>query len=227
MVGEKEFIGTIKDKCSGKSYDINRYVDTMDKLMENVYKTRYGGLFHTQPGNGFLRVDFDVFRDDCWEELEENSLIFKFSNATFENDRHFFGYIKKAFENFLQEKIYKLAPGFQTRMKQVGRVLKPNVLNACKKLCRCWKLREFRDVSTQPATLVRLLDISKRLSSPKLHIPRKPGSKRGPSIYDKEMEAYLLSLLKGAGGINEEKHGNDSRHRSGIQRIFQSLFPGQ
>jgi hypothetical protein len=204
MADKKEFIGLIKDKCSGKPYDINNYVDTMDKLMANIYKTRYGGLFHTQPMNGFLQVGFDVFRNYCWEELEDKSLIFKFSDATFLNDGHLFGYIRKTFENLLKDKIYKFTPGFQTRMKQVARVLKPNVLDACKKLCRCWKLLEFRDASIRPANLGKLLDISKPLSLPKLHIPKKPGSERGPSIYDKEMEEYLLSLLKGAGGMTTQ-----------------------
>ena len=204
MVGEKEFIGLIEDKCSGEPYDINNYVDTMDKLMASVYITRYGDLRQSQPANGFLRVGFDVFRNYCWEELEDNSLALKFADVSFVNDVHLFGYIRKTFENLLQDKIYKFTPGFQTRMKQVGRVLKANVLDACKKLCRCWKLREFRDVSTKPANLDQLLIISRPLSLPELHIPKKPGTKRGPSIYDKEMEEYLLSLLKGAGGMTTQ-----------------------
>jgi hypothetical protein len=201
MSGKKEFIELIKNKCAGNPYDIEEYVSTIDKLIAKVYRNRYGSLLDARTENGSLRVDFETFQNDCWEALEDNGLVLKFRDASFSEDSHLIGYIKKTFENMLQDRIYELSPGSRTRMKQVNRVLQPNTLDACKRLCHCWKLREFKDVTLAPADLDRLMHASNSLTPPNIHIRKKSDGEMVPTIRDKEMEHYLVSLLKGAGGM--------------------------
>ena len=201
MESKKNFIRLIRDKCSGRPYDIEQYLNKMYDLIKKAYKNRYRALHTTEYGGGLLHVEFEEFLNYCFEELEDNNLISKFANVSCKNDSLLCRYIKKTFENLLQGKISKFTPGFQTRMKQVNRVLEPKVVNSCMKLCKCWKLLEFINVTLELADLDQLLDKSQSLPLPKLHQPKKSNLKRGPFIYDKDMEEYLISLLKGAGGM--------------------------
>ena len=212
MAGKKGLIGLINDKCSGRPYDIEKYVTTMDKIMGEAYKSR-----HINPRS--LQNDFEGFRNFCWEKLEDNNLVYKFADKTFENDIHLTRHIRKAFGNILRDRIYELSPGFRTRMKQVNKVLSPYCICSCKESCHCWKLKEFRSVALKPADLGQLQDASRSLLLPQLRIPKMPGSKRGPSIKDKEMEEYLISLLRGAGGMTTR---NDLLS---FIRIEYGLFP--
>ena len=201
MTGNKEFIELIKNKCAGKPYNIEEYVSTIDKLITKVYGNRYGSLWGARIEGGSLRVDFETFQNDCWEALEDDGLVLKLRDVSFLEDSHLMGYVKKTFENMLQDRIYALSPGSRTRMKQVNRVLQPNTLDACKRLCRCWKLREFKDVTTAPADLDRLMRAARSLTPPNIHIRKMSDGEMVPTIRDKEMEHYLISLLKGAGGM--------------------------
>lgn len=212
MAGKKGLIGLINDKCSGKPYDVKKYVTTMDKIMGEAYNSR-----HINPRS--FQDDLEGFRNLCWEKLEDNNLAYKFADMSFENDIHLIRYIRKAFGNILRDRIDELSPGFRTRMKQVNKVLSPHCLNTCKDLCKCWKLKEFRRIALKPADLGQLQDASCSVSLPKLRIPKMPDSKRGPSIKDKEMELYLISLLKEAGGMTTR---NDLLS---FIRIEYGLFP--
>ncbi len=201
MAGNTEFIELIKKKCAGKPYNIEEYVNRIDRLIVGTHQTRYGSSSRQGTDGGFVGVDFETFQNDCWEALENHGLVLKFRDASFPEDSHLIGYIRKTFENMLQDRIYALSPGSRTRMKQVHRVLQPHALVACRHFCRCWKLREFKDVPLSPANLDCLMRASRSLSAPKLRIPKNPHSQRGPTIKDKEMETYLMALLRIAGGM--------------------------
>ncbi len=204
MAGESEFIQIIKDKCSGRPYDIEGYVTRIDQLIAKVYANRYGSLSGPGSGGGFLWVEFESFQNDCWEALEDNGLILKFRNASFSHDAHLCGYIKKTFENMLQDRIHALSPGSKGRIKQVQRVLKPHVLDSCRTLCRCWKLLDFRDIPLSPADLDQLMQASRSLTPPPVHIRNTSEDGAIPTIRDEEMARYLVSLLKGAGGMTTQ-----------------------
>ena len=203
MAGKKDFIGLIRDKCAGRPYDVEEYVSRIDELIKKVYATRYKPLSDTGIGGGALQVDLETFWNYCWEALEDNGLAMKFDNASVEDDSHLKGYMRKTFENLLQDKMNALSPGFHTRMKQVYRVLVPNTLDACRMQCNCWKLIAFKEKTLKPADMDRLLPASRGLTLPKLHIPKNPDAERGPWIPDKEMEEYLVCLLEAVGGMTE------------------------
>ena len=206
MKVQNEFIALIRDRCEGRPYDVESYVTRMDDLMASVYATRYGSLSPRPTEGGALTVDFESFRNVCWERIEDEGLVFKFYNATTLDDAHLKAYIWKSFENLLQDRMSALSPGFRTRMKQVSRVLCPRTLDSCRKFCDCWKLRSFRDKSPEPADVDRLLAASGGLTLPKLHAPKNPESERCPWISDTEMARYLVLVLENAGGMTTRAH---------------------
>jgi hypothetical protein len=204
MAANTEFIQLIKAKCAGRPYNVEEYVTRIDQLIAHVYANRYGSLSGPGSRGGFLRVEFESFQNDCWARLEENGLILKIRDLSFSEDAHLHGYIKKAFENMLQDGIHALSPGSQSRIKQVQRVLKPHVLDSCRILCRCWKLLDFKDIPLFPADLAQLMQASRSLTPPHIHIRNTADGGPVPTIRDEEMAQYLVSLLKGAGGMTTQ-----------------------
>ena len=215
----KELIGLLRKWGSGKPFDFERFIKEIDEIIWRVYNSRYGDLvilqkpygkqdsrYKDQPEvlnlrlqDGSVMVDYDSFNNICWDHLVENNPLLRDDNLI-QDKRHLRRYLQITFENLLQRKIYELTPGLETRKKQLDRVLKPHCLNTCRKLCHCWKLKDFKNKVRRPAKLKDLQKAGKSLSAPVVRKP-KPGSKYGPSIKDEEMENYLVAVLRNAGGM--------------------------
>lgn len=217
----KELIEIIANRMSGKPYDINKYISAVDKIIQGVYINRYRYIvypkkMHDKPGrvdsekvpmtlefdtaNGFSVVNFETFQNVCWDELEEKNLLSRLGTLTFNNDGSLCRHIQITFENILQKMIFDLEPGFETRKKQVHRVLKACCIEVRDNNRRYWKLNDLELSDPEPASLEKLLLLSQSFATPKIRIP-KPGSKFGPSIKDIDMREYLLNILKAAGGM--------------------------
>jgi len=72
---ERKFINLIRDKCAGERYDVELYVNTMDKIMKKVYRD-LGQVYA-----GFMGLDIDTFMNYCWSRLEDNKLVFKLADV--------------------------------------------------------------------------------------------------------------------------------------------------
>jgi len=196
MPGGKSFIHLIRSKRAGKPYDVKLYVETMDRIMRNVIQT-FRGPFS---GRSDVGIDPESFLNACWAKLEDDNLALKLADISFENDIHLKRYIRRTFENLLREMINEFTPGLRARRKQVERVMKHKCLSTCRKICRCWKLTEFRDQICTPADRERLLEAAAAFSTPQLQFPKNPDS-RSPSLKDSEMSHYLTSILRAVGGM--------------------------
>lgn len=195
ITAETGIIQTLRDKCAGKPYDVELYVNTMDRIMRSVFQP-FSRAALTERGS----IDLESFMDFCWEKLENGKLVLKLCDLTFENDIHFKRYVRKVFENLLREKTTALSPGFRARKKQVERVLKRECVPMCRKMCGCWKLSEFRTENCAPADAGLLMDSAASIPIPELKPPGNP-EQRAPSMRDKEMARYLVTLLRAVGGM--------------------------
>lgn len=196
MAAESRFIQTIRDKCAGRPYDVEFYVNTMDLIIRSVLPP-FGRAFAQEKSWG---LDPESFANACWTKLEDENLVYKLADISFENDPHLRRYARKVFENLLREMVEELSPGFRTRKKQVERVFKQQCLSMCREMCGCWKLCEFRDKPCAPAGMDRLREAAASLPAPEMKPSRNPEA-RGPSMKDKEMAHYLTTLLRSVGGM--------------------------
>ena len=195
---ERKLINLIRDKCAGKPYDVELYVNTMDKVMKRVYRD----LAETYAG--FTGLDIDTFMNYCWSKLEDDNLVYKLADISFYNDTHLLRYIRKTFENLLHEKAGSFSPAFRARQKQMQRVLRPLCIASCRKFCGCWKLNEFRSKICSPASLEKLNQAASTIPAPQPQIPKNPDA-RVPSIKDSDMGEYLKSILLAVGGMARHK----------------------
>lgn len=166
--------------------------------------------------DGTMVVDFKAFQNECWDRIEG---ILN-GGLSFPNDAALKSHLKKTCENFLQERIYDLTPFLQTRKKQIDDILKHFTMDKCKKECSCWRLKEAGTENCLPevperlckecqgrknwdlvADLKRLRNESMSLKAPKMKYPKKADPEKGPSIGKREMEKYLLALLRSVGGM--------------------------
>lgn len=222
----RQLIELIEDKISGRPYNLEKYVRIIDNVAVRVYKSRYREigievdrkLSHPEEvirnqteqaefklRDGTLLVNFEIFRNLCWDRLETPEFQGFLSDFSAPDDGFLISYISKSFEHLLQRKIDELTPGFETRKKQIGRVLKPECLKSCRTLCQCWKLKRHKGISLKPATEQQLRDTALTKELPQLQFP-KPGSKYGPRIKDNEMRQYLADVLQKAGGMTTKNN---------------------
>jgi hypothetical protein len=219
----RELIKTINNKISGKPYDEEKYTTGIAKIIESVYKHRYPYIRIPKLNDykwltphsrkiaelttvrtyidGTLLANFDTFFNLCLDELYDNNLLYKIYDRTFYDDRKLKRFIYIAFECLLQKMIDDFTPGLETRKKQVHKILNKCCFDISFEGSRCWKLKEFTNKNIKPANLEQLLDIAQSLKLPELRFPKKKNARRGPSISKVDMENYLLTLLKRAGGM--------------------------
>lgn len=219
----RELIEIINNKISGKPYDEEKYAIAIAEIIESVYGHRYPYIRirklkdykrlmpHSRKIaelttvrtyiDGTLLANFDTFFNLCLDELYDNNLLYKIYDRTFCDDRQLTRFIYIAFEHLLQKMIDDFTPGLETRKKQIHKILNKCCLDISFEGSRCWKLTEFKNKNLQPANLEQLLDSAQFLKLPQLKFPKKKNAKRGPSINKADMERYLLTLLKRAGGM--------------------------
>lgn len=186
-----KLLNIIIKKCHGRDYDISSYIESMDKIMKDVYHLMGRGVEGS--------IDKESFMNLCWTKLEED-LILKICDLSFKNDAHLIQYIRKTFENILLEKISALTPGYLSRKKQIERILKKRCVDSCKKMCRCWKLLKYSHKSVAPANISEIMEAGNKIVFPEFN-PSSPKSSKSPSIKDKDMEEFLVRLIESAGGM--------------------------
>lgn len=196
MVGHSRLIQALRNKCAGRAYDVELYVNTMDRLMRNVFRV----FSRSFSSGGGAEPDAESFMNLCWERLEEGRVVFKLSDLSFEDDTHLVRYTRKIFENLLRETAEACSPGFRARRKQVERVLKKRCLSTCRTMCRCWKLSEFRHKVCAPAEPHKLAEAALSLAAPEPR-PSAHSASRAPSVKDEDMADYLTNLLRKVGGM--------------------------
>jgi len=190
----KKVVRLIKDRCAGAPYDVELYVNIMDRIMKGVYRD----LGHIVAGP--MGLDLDTFMNYCWSRLEDDKLIYKLADISFDSDTHFLRYVRKVFENLFREKASRFSPGFRARQKQMERVLRPLCVPSCRRFCGCWRLKETIGKPCSPASFA---DLSKAIFT--IPVPRpkaiRSTDKRYPPLRDKDMAVYLLSVLRCVGGM--------------------------
>jgi len=67
MVGHSRLIQALRNKCAGRAYDVELYVNTMDRLMRNVFRV----FSRSFSSGGGAEPDAESFMNLCWERLGE------------------------------------------------------------------------------------------------------------------------------------------------------------
>ena len=200
MAAKKTLIRTIRNRCAGRPYDVEGYVRAMDRLMDEAWNACVGRRRMNIPAE----LDKDAFMNDCWKRVEDEKLVFKLADLSFEDDDQLRRYARRTFTNLFLQKAEERSPGFRARRKQVNRTLKKICLESCRKWCGCWKLAEFRGKACVPADRDRLWAAAGGLPFPAIRVPRDPDA-RAPAVRDHEMTSYLAALLRAAGGMAQKQ----------------------
>jgi len=145
-------------------------------------------------------VGIEDFRESCWEKLLNQKFQKKILKLTPGDDPQVTGFLYTSFVHLLQEKIYELTPGLETRLKQINRILKTE----CHEEERnkgIWKLNNWHgDPEANPALLEDLRFVGRGISPPEMLRSNNPDSDWA-AIWDDEMREYLASLLAAVGGM--------------------------
>lgn len=200
MAEKSRLIRMLRNRCMGRPYEVELYVTKMDEIMEDVFQA----FIRTSLKEDGRGLDLETFKSYCWEKLENDRLVLRLSDLTFEDDNHLVRYTRKTFENLLREKAEELSPGFRARKKQVERVLKKRCLSICRKMCGCWKLSELRNKACEPADEGQIMEAAASLPIPELKPAKNPGS-RAASLSDDQMAQYLTTILRAVGGMAKHK----------------------
>jgi len=188
----KNFIKIVKARSLGQDHDIQYYIETVENIVRRVYRTRLNQITDV--------IDHMTFLDKCWDKMEKHLLV-RIRDLEFANDSKLVSFIGKSFSNILNEMINELIPEFDSRKKQVRRILNNLCLNSCSKICHCWKLKKYKNKTIAPANFEKLKENIADIERPKVVYPKNEDAKRGPSISDKDMAEYLVSVIDRAGGM--------------------------
>ncbi|MGD9733141.1 MAG: hypothetical protein AB7U45_13255 [Desulfamplus sp.] len=167
---------------------------------------------------GIMNVDAIITEDDflnlCWDMVEgsdnnEHRLIDKLKDISFPDDNRLKGYLRKTFETLLIDLLHKKNPGFQTRKKQLNRVLKPLCVKRKGHDSRSkgdlWQLKNYESHTVVPPDSDELKKYSSEIAMPEISYRKSEDAQRGSSIKDDDMKAYLLKIFDKAGGAIYEK----------------------
>lgn len=211
MSDNREFINIIKAKFEEKQYDCETYCKKTDNIIKKTYNTitnsdaTENSRNKTQIINEAPLVSHGTFRNECWEKLENKNMMTQLYYKDFLNDAKIFGFLKKTFENIFLDLLNKVNPGFRSRKKQVLRVLNPLCSESSKKEFNQWKLKQVENKDITPATFEQLQDVAYNIPLPEIKYPASDDMIGSPRIKDKDMENYLIPILKKAGGATEFK----------------------
>ncbi|MBF0233094.1 MAG: hypothetical protein HQK65_08655 [Desulfamplus sp.] len=221
MSDSRELIRLIQNRDELNEKDEEKYFNKINNLIkqtEKFLKKKYDTFDFLTAGSIITEEDFLM---ECWGRLEgtednENRLIdslqLKLNDIEFQNDKYLEAYLRKTFESLLLSLLYKKNPDFQTRKKQLNRVLNP----LCVKIKGAnsqsegtlWQLKKYTDAAVNVPTFEQLKEYVSEIPMPEIIYPKSETSQRGSSIKDADMKEYLLTLFDKAGGAIYEKQLN-------------------
>jgi len=217
MSDNTELIRLILNRDELNEKDKEKYFNTINRLIKQTaksLKTKYDTL-------GIMNVDSVITEDDflnlCWDMVEgsdddEDRLIdklqLKLQDTEFPDDNRLKGYLRKTFERLFLDKLYGIFPDFQSRIKQVSRVMKPLCIKTRGKESSSrgdiWQLKDYDDAVNIP-TLDQLKEYTSKIAMPDITYPKSEDGQRGASIKDDDMKNYMVELFRAAGGAIYKK----------------------
>lgn len=221
--------------------DRREYISRVDSTVVEVYCRRYRlsrdevkyylnkgqGNAEKDFAGGALRVDPLEFRNRAWELMEDERLWLRALDGTPAHvDAALVRYIRKSFENHLQEMIDNLAPGTKTRKLQINRLLKEICVVNTFADKEYWVLKDLQKSNLQPADLDALKRLCGRYKPPEARYPKRRDHKYEFSIPDGEMKTYLTLLIETVGGAVFESDLLDFvKERYGIAPVARHNLP--
>jgi len=211
----------INSRYHGSNEFLEEYCMIIEDLIYEAYSSRYRAYLRLPKSLGRKTVeeiinrskdhhivDYVNFQNHCWKLLEGDDsssgilgkiyyIISGWPEDT--DDSKVRRYLLNIFTNELQQMIDRLNPGLRTRKKQIERILKKSCNTSDFQKRKIWQLKELKNPPKTPASMEKIEDAARQLIPPSLNYPG-PGSKRGPSIGDKEMGGYLENILRSVGG---------------------------
>ena len=217
MSENTELIRLILNRDELNEKDKEQYFNTINRLIKQTaksLKTQYDTL-------GIMNVDSVITEDDflnlCWDMVEgsddnEDRLIdklqLKLQDTEFPDDNRLKGYLRKTFERLFLDKIYGIFPDFQTRIKQVSRVMKQLCIKTIGKESSSrgdiWQLKDHDDAVNIP-TLDQLKEYTSKIAMPEITYPKSEDARRGASIKDDDMKNYIVEIFRATGGAIYKK----------------------
>jgi hypothetical protein len=181
------------------------FYDHEDRCVIRVKNFWFAAKDQDQLAGDVVIMEVEDFRESCWKKLLDVNFQESILNMKPGDDPQIIGYLYVSFNRLLQEKIYELSPGLETRVKQINRILKTQCCEADSKK-GIWKLKAGSgDNDIEPAVLEDLRFVGQAITPPAMQHSSNPESERGPYILDKEMKAYLIELITRVGGKVRKK----------------------
>ncbi|MBF0243442.1 MAG: hypothetical protein HQK64_13335 [Desulfamplus sp.] len=214
MSDSAELIWLIRSRYELNSEELERYYNLISKIIEQTatsLKIKYDS-FDLMSVSSIITKD--GFINQCWDLLEgeddnDKRLIDMLQNLEFKDDNSLKSYIKKAFENLFLDSLNKISPEFQTRQKQVSRVMQKLCVkirgNNFSSKGELWQLKEYQSSSCQTMTLEELKMAASNFKIPAITYPKSEDAQRGGSIKDEDMQNYMVQIFCAAGGAIYKK----------------------
>jgi len=193
-----------------------------DDLCGSVYKNRYRLRYKPKYFRGKKDDNFQDRHDE--DDLEDAVSYSDFLTAAWidmqaklhalacKDDAEIRRYLSASIKNHLEQMIYNLSPGLQTRVKQL-KLLLPEICDQTR--TKEWQLKDdflSRDlhqktnrmeIAMAPTAQSMFLGDASKIPLPEVRQP-KAGSEYGPSIKREDMKRYLVALFNVAGGVIHE-----------------------
>lgn len=214
MSDNRQLIWLIRNRYELDDKDFERYFNKMNQLIEQTIKSlniKYD-MFEIMDCKSIITQD--EFVNLCWDTVEgkddnDKKLIDFLNTLEFPDDNRLISYIKKAFENLFLDYLNIKNPGFQTRKKQVSRVMNPLCIKTRGKKSAdkgdLWLLKGYDTQIANTVEFEQLKELASQIAMPDITYPKSEDSKRGASIKDKDMKNYMLYIFRAAGGAVYEK----------------------
>ncbi|MBF0412893.1 MAG: sigma-70 family RNA polymerase sigma factor [Desulfamplus sp.] len=217
MSDNTELIQLILNRDELNEKDQEKYFNTINGVIKQTAKS----LKIKYDTFSIMNVDSIITEDDflnlCWDIVEgsddnEHRLIdklqSKLQDIDFPDDNRLKSYLRKTFERLFLDKIYGIFPDFQTRIKQVSRVMKPLCIKTKGKESSSkgdvWQLKDYDDAVNIP-TLAQLKEYTSKIAMPDITYPKSEDGQRGASIKDNDMKNYMVEIFRAAGGVIYKK----------------------
>lgn len=214
MSDNRQLIWLIRNRYKLNDKDLERYFNKMNQLIDKTIESlniKYR-MFEIMDCKSIITQD--EFVNLCWDLVEgkddnDKRLIDFLITLEFPDDNRLISYIKKTFENLFLDYLNIKNPGFQTRKKQVSRVMQALCIKIRGKKSAdkgdLWLLKGYDSKIAQAAEFDQLKEAASQIAMPDITYPKSEDSQRGASIKDKDMKNYMLYIFRAAGGAVYEK----------------------
>jgi hypothetical protein len=213
------------------------FFKTLDRVIKKVWTRRWGSLQpadvikeagFSKPPERFNSLDFEAFRNDCWEMIVNGQMKRWLEVSRFKTDKDAINYAYMVFWNFLKNKIDDSMPFWEGRKKQVFGILS-NSASFRKTVTGSktyWMLTENK--TNRPASPEQLNRAVAAAGTLNIRYPRDPESKRGPTVTVKDMTTYLQRLFFALDGMVAEADLMEAvKYACGIVPVLTEGLPSQ